>query len=269
MSSQIGSKAKAKIKSKSIPISKYKDQPKTAPWVILCLILDIIAIGLIPINLFLTELPEWITIVFSVLTGSATGILWAKNNRFKAGKAVLSIVNAAAVLITLFGAYCNPYWNNLLFRTNADFYSRPYNDTVSGEQAKADLDYAVKYLQKCHPALIDGLPAEIEEKYKETAEELLKTDIITVNALSGKIEQIFSMLGDSHTYAADNCKGRRYLKDGYSHEQAGDELTAINGVTVDEIFEKTAVCTALKRIATAWFLCAMIWTPWRGLIIWE
>lgn len=237
MSKQIGSKAKAKIKTKSIPISKFNDQPKTAPWVILCLILDILAVGLIPLNLCLTELPEWITIVFSVLIGSATGILWAKNSRFKAGKAALSLLNAVAMVITLFGAYCNPYWNNLLFRANVDFYSKPYNETLSGKQAKSDLDYAVKYLQKCHPALIDGLTEEIEEKYKETAEELLHTDSITINALSGKIERIFAMLGDGHTYAADNCK-RRYLKYTYSHEQAEEELTAVNGASIEELFEK-------------------------------
>lgn len=226
------------MKYKSKPFKKYKNQQKTAPWVILCLVLDIFAIALIPLNFFLTSLPEWITIVFSVIIGSATGLLWAKSSRFKAGKAVVSLVNVCAVLITLFGAYCNPYWNNIYFRVNADFYSKAYNETVSGKQAKSDLDYAMKYLQKCHPALIHGLTPEIEEKYKQTAEELLQTDSITVNALSGKIQQIFSLLGDGHTYAADNCPGRRYLKDIYSHDQAEDKLIAVNGKTIGDLFKE-------------------------------
>lgn len=226
------------MKYKPKPFKKYKNQPKTAPWVILCLALDILAVGLILLNLFLIDLPEWITVVFSVIIGSATGLLWAKTTRFKAGKAVVSLVNVCAVLLTLFGAYCNPYWNNILFRVNADFNSEAFDKTVTGEQAKSDLDYALKYLQKCHPALINGLPEEIDEKYRQTTEELLQTDTITVNALSGKMQRIFSMLGDGHTHAADNCPGRRYLKDIYAHAQAEDRLIAVNGVTVEELFKE-------------------------------
>lgn len=227
------------MRYKSKPFAKkYKNQPKTAPWVILCIVLDILAIGLIPLNLFLTNFPEWITVVFSIIIGSSTGLLWAKTSRFKAGKVVLSLFNVFAVLLTLFGAYCNPYWNNLVFKTNADYYSKPYNEKVTGKQAKSDLDYAMNYLEKCHPALKDGLTEDIEEKYKNTSEELSQTDWITVNALSGKIQQIFSMLGDGHTYAVDNCQNRHYLKDTYSHNQAEEKLAAVNGISVEELFEE-------------------------------
>lgn len=214
-----------------------KKSSRLAPWIILCILLDIFAIALIPLNLIFLSLPEWITAVFSVLIGSALGVLWSKSSRRKAGKIIVSLISVFSVAVTLFGAYCNPYWNSLMFRANEDFYSRPYNETVSGAQAKEDLDFAVKYLQKCHPALINGLPDSLSQKYEQTASELSSLDEITVNDLSGRIQRLFSEMSDGHTFAADNCS-RKYLKELYSHQQAGDVLTAVNGKTVESLFNE-------------------------------
>lgn len=217
---------------------KFSKKPSgLAPWIILCIALDILALALIPLNLIFMSIPEWITVLFSVLIGSAAGILLSRPSRRKAGKIAVSAIGVITVAAVLFGSYCNPYWNSLMFRSNEDFYSRPYDETVSGAQAKEDLDFAVKYLQKCHPALINGLSENLSQKYEQTAEELSRLDEITVNELSGKIQRLFSAMSDGHTFAADNCP-RKYLKEIYSHRQAGDTLTAVNGKTIEALFEE-------------------------------
>lgn len=225
---------------RNIRITRTKVRAKTkyAPWLILCILLDILAVALIPLNMLYMSLPEWITVIFAALVLFSSVLLWIKGTRHKVINVFISLLCLLAMCFTLFGAYCNPYWNNLFFRTNADAYSRPYNETVSGKEAKQDLDYAVKYLQKCHPALIHGLPSDISEKVQKTSEELLQLDTITVNALSVKIQQIFSMLSDGHTYAADNCPDRHYLKETHSHNEAGDTLTKVNGKTIGELFKE-------------------------------
>lgn len=224
---------------RNIKIKRTKAGVKTkcAPWIILCILLDISAIALIPLNLFYIALPEWTTVIFAASVLLSAVLLWVKAARHKVINVFISLLSLAALSFTLFGAYCNPYWNNIYFRINADFYSKAYNETVSGIEAKQDLDYAMKYLEKCHPALINGLPSDISEKYRETSEELSRLDTITVNALSGKIQQIFSMLSDGHTYAADNCP-RHYLKEIRSHNQAGDILIKVNGKTIEELFKE-------------------------------
>ncbi len=214
-----------------------KNAEKLVPWIVLCVALDIIALALIPANLFLLSLPEWITAVFSILIGSAVGILLSRPSPRKAGKITVCVISVFSVLTVLFGAYCNPYWNSLMFRVNEDFYSRSYYETVSGVMAKEDLDFAVKYLQKCHPALINGLPDELRLKYEQAASELSEMDEITVNELSGKIQRLFAELSDSHTFAADNCS-RHYLKDIYSHNRAGETLTAVNGKPIESLFKE-------------------------------
>ncbi len=157
---------------------------RTVPWVLLCIAADILSIGLIPLNLFVLDMPEWITIVFSFLIIAATVILWIRSTRYKAGKAVLSVINVIAVLLTLFGAYCNPYWNNLLFRKSYDTTSKAYDVVISSQEAKADLDFAMKYLKKCHPDLRYGFTDEMRIKYEQTVEKLLNSESVTVNDLT-------------------------------------------------------------------------------------
>ena len=222
---------------RNIKIKRTRAKTKYAPWLILCILLDILSIALIPLNLLYMSLPEWVTIIFAVLVLFSSVLLWIKGTRHKITNVFISLLSLFAMSFTLFGAYCNPYWNNLAFRTNADIYSLPYNETVSGKEAKQDLDYAMKYLEKCHPALINGLPSDISEKYRAISEELSQLDTITVNALSGRIQQIFSMLSDGHTYAADNCP-RQYLKEIHSHNQSGDILIKVNGKTIEELFKE-------------------------------
>lgn len=211
---------------------------KTKPYILYCILLGILSIALVFINMFFFSFPEWITIIFAALIVIITLVLWARSKRSGAVKVLISVLNVAAILITLFGAYCNPYWNNLVFRVNGNYFSKPYDETVTGKQAKQDLDYAMHYLKKLHPALINGLPSDIEEKYKQVSEELLQYDTITVNDLSGRIQQVFSLLSDGHTFAADNCPERHYLKYIPSHNAAGDKLISVNGKTIDELFRE-------------------------------
>lgn len=218
--------------------TKARAKNKYAPWLILCILLGILSIALIPLNLLYMSLPEWVTVIFAVLVLFSSVLLWIKGTRHKVINVFISLLSLFSMSLTLFGAYCNPYWNNIFFRINANFYSKPYNETVSGKEAKQDLDYALKYLQKCHPALINGFPSDMSEKVQKTSEELLQLDTITVNALNVKIQQIFSMLSDGHTHTMVNLPDLHYLKEIHSHNEAGDILTKVNGKTIGELFKE-------------------------------
>ncbi len=238
---------------------------RTVPWVLLCIAADILSIGLIPLNLFVLDMPEWITIVFSFLIIAATVILWIRSTRYKAGKAALSVINVIAVLLTLFGAYCNPYWNNLLFRKSYDTTSKAYDVVISSQEAKADLDFAMKYLKKCHPDLRYGFTDEMRIKYEQTVEKLLNSESVTVNDLTADIESIFSMLSDGHTAAICYPPKNYYLKEGYARYQAGDIIVSVNGISIEDILRQNKALYSYESESYALINLAYDLTTTKGL----
>ncbi len=245
--------------------NKRANHKGSIPWVLLCIAVDILSIGLIPLNLFVLYMPERITIVFSFLIIAATVILWAKTIRCKMGKAVLSVINIIAMLFTLLGAYCNPYWNNLLFRNSYCTTSKAYTEVISSQEAMADLDYAMKYLEKCHPELRHGFTDEMRIVYEQTAEKILNSGSVTVNDLTADIESIFSMLSDGHTAAICYPPNDYYLREGYVRYLAGDIIVAVNGISIEDILQQNKALYSYESESYALTVLAYDLTTARGL----
>lgn len=201
------------------------------------IILIALTIGIIPLNLFLIRLPEWITILLSCALAAAVILMWRKPKGKKAGKAVISICSLFTVAFSLFGSYCNPYWNSISFQSNADWYCKPYDYTLTYAQAKSDLDYAMKYLKKLHPAFYHDYPEEIRLRYDAAVSTLENADCITVNMLAQEVQGIFSLLHDAHTHIGLNYPDQKYMKYIAAHNEAGDTLLGINGLTLAQMLE--------------------------------
>lgn len=204
------------------------------------LLLDILAAGVIPLNLFLLQMPEYITVVIAVGVAVLNILLWFQGKPGKAAKAVLSLISMAAVLFSLFGAYCNPYWNSLSFRSNYSTYIREEKLVLTRSEALADFDFAMKYLRKLHPALYSGMPEEVERQWELSRQRLENCETVDICTLSREIESVFSRLHDAHTHAGALYPTQHYLKYIYGHYQAGDVLTKINGLTLEELFQENA-----------------------------
>lgn len=208
--------------------------------IIAILLLDIIAIGLIPINLFWLNIQEYITAIITVAVILLNALLWFQHKPKKAAKTILSLFSIIAALFSLFGAYCNPYWNSLSFRNNYTFYIRDDNMILTRKEALADFDYAMKYLQKLHPALYHGMPEEVEEQYTLSRQRLESCDTVDLCTLAQEIESVFALLGDAHTHASANYRNQHFLKYIDGHNKAGDILTKINGMTMEELFQNNS-----------------------------
>jgi C-terminal processing protease CtpA/Prc len=157
-------------------------------------------------------MPEFVSIITSILVIAVVVRYFIKSGKKVLSKIVLSILAAVSIAFSLFGSYCNPYWNSLMFKdyepTKAD------NQILSDAQAKADLVYALQYLKKDHPLFIRGLSEETRQVYDKVVSGFNNVDTVTVNSLQKAIQDIVSMLGDEHT----SCW--RY-----------DEVSAISGNT--------------------------------------
>ena len=165
--------------------------------IIYCVFTVLLGIAMVPVNLFLFNMPEFVSIIASALAIAAVVWYFIKCGGKALSKTLLSILAVVSVIFALFGSYCNPYWNSLMFRDYEP--TRDGDQILSYAQAKADLDYAMRYLEKDHPLFIDGLSEETRQAYDRAVSELGNANTVTVNSLQYAIQGIISPLGDEHT----------------------------------------------------------------------
>ena len=139
------------------------------------------AVGLVALNMWVCRFPEWV-ILIAVLLVIAVNIFYLVKFKTKlVAKIALPLISVIAICFSLFGSYCNPYWNSLLCRSVE--YTKPYDEVITYKQAKADIDYIMHYLKKCHPLFVNGTPDNVQQSYNNSIERLQSADEITVNTL--------------------------------------------------------------------------------------
>lgn len=208
------------------------------------IILTVIGTTVIPLlNLFLLQMPEWITIIAAAAILTAAVVMWIRLKKKIAPKIIISFFSLLGICISLFSSFCNPYWNGIYFKSdNSLYYCKGYDYELTYGQAKSDLDYAFKYLKKLHPAFYKEIPAEIERQYDKAVSNLKNADKITVNSLAAEVQAICYPLKDAHTNVSLNYTDERYMKYIYSHNQAGDILWGINGQSLESLLEEGSAC---------------------------
>lgn len=203
----------------------------------LCIFLDIAAVGLIPVNALLFDMPEYVTIIVSLIAIVSAVLFIERNQNRKVAKTIIGILTVIAVVLSVLGSYCNPYWNSITFRSNVNIITKPYTQLLSSDEAIKDLDYTMKTIRKLHPVFLNGTPEYITRQYEEVKARIEESDYISVNDLAGEIESILSILRDGHTYVRGVYDEkimkyyRKWANDGY-------EITAVNGIQFDEFFEQ-------------------------------
>lgn len=191
-------------------------------------------VGLIPLNLWVCRFPEWVILITALLLVAMNVVYLVKFKTKLATKIILPIFSVLAICLSLFGSYCNPYWNSMMCRYCDD--TQAYDTVVTYAQAKADVDYMMHYLNKCHPLFMSGTPDEVQQSYDAAIARLQSADEITVNTLRREVQQILSVLGDGHTTSWAN-RYERYLKTISKRKAENWQLVKINGRTLERIFE--------------------------------
>lgn len=204
------------------------------------IIADIIPIALVLLNVWFMDInmPELLGLLSVLLVIVATVLFFVKGQSGKIAKVLVCIFAVFSMFISILGTYCNPYWNGIMFRTNTNYYSREYNYELSSAEAVEDLEYAMKYLKKLHPELYKEVPETISSQFESVKAKLEERNSITVNELAKEIESIFSILRDGHTYVRGNYEDRRIMKYYRQWISEGYEITAVNGISIEELLEK-------------------------------
>jgi len=198
------------------------------------------AIMMVPASVFWIQVPDVMTVILTVLSiALLVGCLLTGTVKSICGKVLVSAFTTLAILIAVLGQYCNPYWNSVYYKTHVSYCSKPMDAVLSPKEAVEDLEYAMHYLNKLHPMFYKEQPAEVMTRYYEVLTELDSAETVSVCELNRKIQYIFSVMGDGHTYVKAVMEEPHYMKDIYKFNQAGCKLVAINGTELDEILEQT------------------------------
>lgn len=193
--------------------------------VIADVIMSLLAVGIIYADLRFFAIPKWIGLLSMVVLLALIVWEWIKEKRLW-GKVLFTVINIVVLFVVFVGTYCNPYRNSIWFYANPDYACQEYGTELTYDEAKADLDQAMKYLKNDHPLFIHGLTADVQDLYDQALSHLQEGESISINDLSREIEMIFSSLGDGHTHVGANYPEYHYLKYIYGHNLAKDELVA-------------------------------------------
>lgn len=204
--------------------------------IIINFIADILAVTTVLLDFFVCNVPKWMGFVCIFVIICTSIRIWIKKANRIWSKVVLTIINVLVLLVVFAGTFCNPYRNSIVFRRNVDYSCKEFGTILTYDEAKRDLDCAMKHLKEVHPMFIHGLSDDIKKRYAQALENLENYDEITINVLCRETEQIFSNIGDGHTSIRADYPEVHYLKYIYEHGEKEDKLVGINALTLEELF---------------------------------
>lgn len=200
-------------------------------------ILSLLYIGVIFLDLYCFAIPRFVSLL-SIVALFAVIVLELIKEKHRWKKMLFTIINILVIVFVFFGTYCNPYRNSLTKRKiNLDELCKSaYNQTLTYRDAKSDLYMAIYHLKHVHPMFIHGLSDDVKQLYKQAILNLKANNNITVNDLRKEIETIYSCLGDGHTSVRAWYYDAHTLKYMDKHYLNKDRIVAVNGLTIEEIF---------------------------------
>lgn len=213
--------------------------PKKRLCIIIHVILGLLAIAIVPASVFLMQIPDYMTILLCAAFAISFILCLKIAVRKHGGRIVLAILSLFVIVVSVLGNYCNPYWNSIYLKGNVSWYSQPADTVLTLEEAKEDLEYAMYYLGKLHPAFYESVPLEVQERYDMVLAKMNEMDSISVCELCRNIEYIFSVLRDGHSYVKLNVEEPHYMKDIYHFTEKNCILAAINGIELKDLLRQT------------------------------
>lgn len=197
--------------------------------------LILLCIGVPVLGTFLVALPEW-TVLFPIAALIAFAISKPKK---KGAKCFFAIAALLIALPSLFLTYCNPYFGSMVFRT---IEPTEYKLVISESEAQKDLETAWMWVNKRHPAFLNGAPECMVNAYKNAQESI--SGEVTANRLNKIIGEMLAQLHDAHTSVYGDFADDGVPKDLINWD--GVRVTAVNGLSREEMIERAKAHTSYE-----------------------
>lgn len=157
-----------------------------------------------------------------------------KKNVKKGIRIVLGIIVILAGLIGLGYVTCNPERGTLKDKV----ITKPLDETLTVEQVKEDIDYAMKTMRERHPAWLEKDNKNVAKVEKQYEAELASIEEgMTIIEELKMLSRIMHELGDGHTESYVNLEENKYIND-FTQLGEGNELLAINGEPIEDIYKR-------------------------------
>lgn len=225
------------VQAKVCTVLLRREKMKKAAFIVPYVLSLALAVGIIPLGMFLFTLPLWVGAVCSLLP-AAIVILFAVLRKPKGHVVSLELIGALLLGgLCFIGAFCNPYWGSATYIDKP--YSSDSNAVITYEQAQSDMNTLMNTLKRIHPKFISETPAEVTAAYENELKKLSEIPEITVMDLLISMEKTVSPLRDAHTNVFSS---RDYENDVFRYDYAekvkgGWEITKVNGVDYTDFFD--------------------------------
>ncbi len=200
----------------------------------------ILFLGIPFIDLFLipVKFPAVCLCVAGLALLAGLFVIIRKNKRKKLSVIYCVTVALIAALLLLNSCF-SPQWNTRYF---SQYYStsKDYNTAFTSAEALEDVEELMYYLDRYHPAFIDGRPTETVEVLNSVIFSLAAKDSIKGYELRRELARICASLHDGHTSISTYYSNEMYLKDVWYKNAGGWTLDSVNGENVNDWFERSS-----------------------------
>lgn len=208
-------------------------------WWVPLVVLIVLAVVVVGLNIFGRRMHEWVTFIVLGAIVIACFFIWKRHDGKVWSRLLMTLAGLAAGLACVGAAYVSPYWNSLMMAM--DPVTRSVNTELYASAALEDLRYAMRYLQKVHPALLNGYTDEVRDRYAQALGELQSRASISLMDFTRMVESVIAPLNDPHTGVSltySHTDEPHTLSTWQEHVKREDELVAINGVALEDMLDK-------------------------------
>lgn len=141
-------------------------------------------------------------------------------------------------IFVLFSYWFNPYRNSLKYTSVSGIL--PGEMHITNRQAEEDLHQMYRLLKRIHPVFLRNEPNATRVTYNNVLDILKGSPTLSIYEFRRLAQSVLSTLNDAHTTTYQHVYEYHYLPDHEEMKQNGYSLHAINGQTLEKIFEENS-----------------------------
>ena len=205
--------------------------------VIVITILNILLLGIIPLNVLLIwkDFPQWIMIIASAMVLAIVLFIAKKAFAGKASKIITVVLTSVFAAMCILLAYACPYWNSDGYKLSSGSVRYYENSDLTRKEALDKLEEIMDCLRRYHISFVDGLTPEVQEKYDEVRADFESKDTVKMIEFVRGIRSILHEIYDAHT--TFNTWNSMLLSDGPEMESKDYSIYSVNGITEEQMKE--------------------------------
>lgn len=215
-----------------------KKKPAGLIWVLVLSGCGAGAVAAILTDRYITPAADWLLIICMAGIICSLIFVWRGFSGSRLSKILLTTAGSCIMLLVIFCQIFFPYWHTVSSYIELP-YTKPLDTRLTAAEVHEDISYACQALLRTHPSLRGWIPEDLAQAADTAHTAVRGKDEVTVAETARLIEAMASGLSDAHTgLELQNFAEIRYMPSSIIHQRAGHILTAVNGVSLEELLKE-------------------------------